>query len=210
MQDGRTYEVSLLPLQAAVLKLFDDSNATMNLADIQTKSGIADMDIVKRVLHSLCCQKYKLLLKSTDSKTIAFTDIFSVNTGFSNHVKRFRVAMASLDESSSDLSGGGVGGMKGVSAGDGGAVMLGGGDANQESIRKIVQEERGFLIDSLVVRTMKARKRLSHVELVGELVQQVTSFQPDPAMIKARISSLIEKDFLERDAEDAKYYIYIP
>lgn len=210
MKDGRAYEVSLLPLQAAVLKLFDESNETMNLADIQIRSGIADTDVVKRVLHSLCCQKYKLLLKSTNTKAIASTDTFSVNTGFSNSVKRFRVAMASLDESTGDLSrlGAGGSGIRGSSSG-GGAVMLG-GDPNHESIRKTVMDERGFLIDSLTVRIMKARKRLSHVELVGELVQQISSFQPDPTMIKARISSLIEKDFLERDPEDAKYYIYIP
>jgi hypothetical protein len=193
MPDGKSYDIAMLPLQAVILRLFDElaaAESPLSLADVHAKSGIAELDVVKRVLHSLCCQKYKLLLKSTESKNIGPRDAFRANAAFVNSTKRFRVAMATLDD------GGGHGGTA--------------SDAAQAAVRKTMLEDRGFLIDSIVVRIMKARKRLSHAELLGEIVHQVTTFQPDPAMVKTRVGSLIERDFLERAEDDSKSYVYVP
>ena len=47
---------------------------------------------------------------------------------------------------------------------------------------------------------MKSRKEMEHNTLIAEVTTQLTSrFLPHPNVIKKRIESLIERDFLERD-----------
>ena len=57
---------------------------------------------------------------------------------------------------------------------------------------------------------MKSRKTLNHTELIQNVIKQVTMFQPQPMMIKERIESLIERDYLKRDENDKAIYIYLP
>jgi len=57
---------------------------------------------------------------------------------------------------------------------------------------------------------MKARKTLKHNELLENVIKQVTMFLPQPKMIKERIESLIERDYLKRDDADRNLYIYLP
>jgi hypothetical protein len=73
-----------------------------------------------------------------------------------------------------------------------------------------MQEERSSTVDASIVRIMKARKILSHSDLQYEVLRQVSGFQPDVRFIKQRIESLIERDYLERDATDARCYKYLP
>ena len=57
---------------------------------------------------------------------------------------------------------------------------------------------------------MKARRVLDHNSVVAEVSQQLSSrFVPNPTVIKKRIESLIEREFLERDATDRKLYKYL-
>jgi cullin 3 len=56
---------------------------------------------------------------------------------------------------------------------------------------------------------MKARKRLDHNSLTSEVMKVLCSiFQPTPLMIKQKIEGLIEKDYMVRDPEDRKIYLY--
>lgn len=57
---------------------------------------------------------------------------------------------------------------------------------------------------------MKARKRLAHQELVGEVIHQTQTFKPDNKLVRQRIEGLIEREYLQRDATDSKMYIYMP
>ena len=71
-------------------------------------------------------------------------------------------------------------------------------------------KERSMIIDAVVVRIMKARKVEMHNGLIESVIKQVTMFQAQPAMIKKRIESLIERDYLERDKVEKGKYIYKP
>lgn len=56
-------------------------------------------------------------------------------------------------------------------------------------------------IDAAIVRVMKTRKTLSHKLLVGELLVQL-KFPVRGADLKKRIESLIDREYLARDAGD--------
>jgi len=54
----------------------------------------------------------------------------------------------------------------------------------------------------------RQRKELSHQELIAQVIQQLTSrFLPDVTMVKKRIESLIEREFLDR-ADDSERPAY--
>jgi len=80
---------------------------------------------------------------------------------------------------------------------------------NQET-RQRVEEDRKPQIEAAIVRIMKARRVLDHNNIVTEVTKQLQSrFLPNPVVIKKRIESLIEREFLERDKEDRKLYRYL-
>ena len=73
-----------------------------------------------------------------------------------------------------------------------------------------VQKERAMIIDAVCVRIMKSRKVETHTELMNAIVRQITMFNAQPMMIKKRIESLIEREYLERDKDQRNKYIYKP
>lgn len=55
---------------------------------------------------------------------------------------------------------------------------------------------------------MKSRKKMKHVQLVQETINQIKSrFTPKIADIKKSIDQLIEKEYLERIEEDQLGYL---
>lgn len=57
---------------------------------------------------------------------------------------------------------------------------------------------------------MKDRKVLQHLDLVNEVIRQLSHrFQPSPQMVKKAIERLIEKEYLERDEVDRKKLKYM-
>jgi len=59
----------------------------------------SDVEVVKRVLHSLSCGKSKLLLKTPEGNTIGASDSFRFNAKFTSPLRRLRIPMASLEDS---------------------------------------------------------------------------------------------------------------
>ena len=61
---------------------------------------------------------------------------------------------------------------------------------------------RTTIIQAQVVKIMKGRKKEKHNVLINEVIKQIISFKPEPAMIKQQIECLIETDYLMRDEND--------
>ena len=59
------------------------------------------------------------------------------------------------------------------------------------------------------IRIMKAKKTLSHQQLVAEVLSQLSFFKPQPRVIKKRIEALIDREYLERSAENSQQYNYL-
>eukprot|EP00607_Mallomonas_marina_P010807 CAMPEP_0182421016 /NCGR_PEP_ID=MMETSP1167-20130531/6181_1 /TAXON_ID=2988 /ORGANISM="Mallomonas Sp, Strain CCMP3275" /LENGTH=798 /DNA_ID=CAMNT_0024597697 /DNA_START=51 /DNA_END=2447 /DNA_ORIENTATION=+ len=74
---------------------------------------------------------------------------------------------------------------------------------------KRVEEDRGIAIEAAIVRIMKARKTLSHQQLVAETLTQLSFFQPQPKVVKRRIEALIDREYLARDDDNPNTYKYL-
>ncbi|KAE8147835.1 Cullin [Aspergillus avenaceus] len=76
-----------------------------------------------------------------------------------------------------------------------------------DDTHKTVEEDRKLLLQSAIVRIMKSRKKMKHVQLVQEVIQQVKSrFPPKIPDIKKNIEALMEKDYIERlDGDEIAY-----
>jgi cullin 1 len=81
---------------------------------------------------------------------------------------------------------------------------------DKKKVVEDVQKDRKYAIDAAVVRVMKSRKALEHNQLVLEVMQQVRRmFSADQKAIKKRIEDLIDREYLERDANNPRLYKYL-
>ncbi|CRG89687.1 Cullin-1 [Talaromyces islandicus] len=77
-----------------------------------------------------------------------------------------------------------------------------------DDTHKTIEEDRKLLLQSSIVRIMKSRKQMKHVQLVQEVIQQVKArFPPKIPDIKKNIEALMEKDYIERLDNDELAYI---
>ena len=77
-------------------------------------------------------------------------------------------------------------------------------------VRQKVEEDRKHVIEAAIVRIMKARRLLDYNTIITEVTAHMKGrFVPVAVDIKKRLESLIERDFLERDANDRTLYRYM-
>ena len=176
------YEITVSTFQMCILLLFNKSDI-ISYKTIQDQTNIAADDL-KRNLMALTCGKHKILLKSdSKSKKIEESDKFAFNKSFKSKLYRFKLM---------------------VVAGRDAQV-----DPQSSETRQKVDEERKAQIDACIVRIMKSRKKMDHSLLISEVVRLLSSrFVPNPTVIKRRIESLIEREFMERSKTDRKVYHY--
>lgn len=87
---------------------------------------------------------------------------------------------------------------------------------------KKLEEDRGHTIEAAIVRIMKARKTLSHQQLIAEVLTQLSFFRPDVKVlfstrtqliflqkVRRHVEALIEREYLERDENNRDVYKYL-
>eukprot|EP01098_Paradermamoeba_levis_P011094 TRINITY_DN4711_c0_g1_i1.p1 TRINITY_DN4711_c0_g1~~TRINITY_DN4711_c0_g1_i1.p1 ORF type:complete len:487 (-),score=139.06 TRINITY_DN4711_c0_g1_i1:100-1560(-) len=166
-------------LHQAVVLLLFNNTNQLTFKELINTTGLEKKELV-RVLVSLSGSKVKILAKQSKTKEVSDDDVFSFNKEFSNKLFKIKINSFQIQETVEE---------------------------NQKTTEGVFQD-RQYQIDAALVRIMKTRKTLSHNLLVSELVNQL-KFPMKPADIKKRIESLIERDYLERDANNAQVYNYL-
>lgn len=182
---SRTHEINLSTFALVVLLLFDqtdDPDATLSYSDIARSTNIPDSDL-QRTLQSLACAKFRILSKTPKGREVNKDDTFTFNSSFTCPLARFKIQqIAARVETAKE----------------------------RKATNEKVEEERIGLIEACIVRIMKNRKTLGHNDLVQETITQLSSrFQPTIPLIKKRIESLIEREYLERKSDDRGMYNYL-
>ncbi|MFS7922636.1 putative cullin protein, neddylation [Helianthus anomalus] len=94
--EQKTVELIVTTYQASALLLFNSSDR-LSYQEIMSQLNLSDDDVV-RVLHSLSCAKYKILIKEPNTKTISPTDIFEFNSKFTDKMRRIKIPLPPVDE----------------------------------------------------------------------------------------------------------------
>ncbi|KAF8392611.1 hypothetical protein HHK36_022958 [Tetracentron sinense] len=94
--DPRSTEMQLSTYQAATLLLFNKSRR-LSFSDIMSHLNLPVEEVTK-MLHSLSCSKYKILIKEPSTKTISQTDVFEFNSKFTDKMKRIKVPLPHVED----------------------------------------------------------------------------------------------------------------
>ncbi len=136
--------------------------------------------------------------KNPKGKDVNPGDIFTVNLNFSHPKYRIKINQIQAKETKQE---------------------------NQQTHERVAAD-RNYETQAAIVRIMKSRKKITHAELVSEVITATKSRGVlDPADIKkniekyvkllpieldgADIHRLIEKDYMERDEEGRNVYNYV-
>jgi cullin-4 len=180
-------ELLLTAFQATVLLLFNGVSSpdlpqegSLTFSEIAQASKLDPAEL-KRVLQSMACAKLRILTKEPKSKDVQETDTFSVNTSFSTAHVRVRIPTIQAPRAQED---------------------------EDHDTRERVFQDRQYQIDAAIVRTMKTRKRMTYNQLFTQIMEQL-KFDIHSTMLKKRIESLMEREYLERDEKERDMYIYL-
>ncbi|PNS21641.1 Cullin-3 [Sphaceloma murrayae] len=175
----RTHDINVSTYAMIILLLFNDVPAKQSLSfeDIQGKTNIPTNELVRNLQSLAVAPKTRILIKEPMSKDVKATDRFSFNEGFQSKFIKIKVGVVSASNRVES-------------------------DRERKETEKKNNDSRGFVIEAAVVRIMKQRKELPHAQLITETLSQLNSqFKPDVTMIKKKIESLIEREYLERVEE---------
>ena len=85
-------------------------------------------------------------------------------------------------------------------------------EATQEAkvTTKSVVEDRKLYLQALVVRIMKAKKTMTHKELLNDVMNQIiANFVPNHYFIERIVEDLIVREYLERAKGQSNTYNYL-
>lgn len=138
-------ELVVSAFQAVVLLLFNSIEPTQSLSytSIMEASGLPDREI-NRTLQSLACGKYRVLVKNPRSKDVNKTDTFTLNKSFLDNKFRIKINQIQLKETKEE---------------------------NKETHERVAQD-RQYETQAAIIRIMKSRKTIKHVELIQQTIEQ--------------------------------------
>ena len=186
---GPKYELVVSLCQALVLLQFNDEDE-LTLQQLMSAVGLEDRGEMERLLLSLSLGKEgtRVLQKrdhDADKKkktrmNVHDKDVFRVQSNFKSNTRRIRINNILMKETKEE----------------------------REKTVKAVSRDRLYLIDAVLVRIMKARKTILHQQVIPQVLEQV-KVPAQPADVKKRIESLIEREYFERDTNDRNQYNYL-
>ncbi|KAL4554120.1 hypothetical protein LXL04_039760 [Taraxacum kok-saghyz] len=175
--DQKEMELIVTTYQACVLSLFNSSDL-LSYDKIKTQLDLPDKTVA-RLLHSLSCTRYKILLKDPNTKTLSPTDYFKFNSKFTSSKSTIKIPLPRVDDESKKAT---------VDVVKERPFVI------EASIVRIMKTKRVLLYQQLVI------------ECIEQLKDQ---FKPDRKAIKKKLEDLITRDYLERDKQDPNLIRYL-
>ncbi|XP_062028837.1 cullin-1-like [Rosa rugosa] len=175
--EPKAIELVVSTHQAALLLLFNTADS-LSYSEIATQLNLNHDDLV-RILHSLSCAKYKILIKNTDAMTILPNDEFEFNSKFTDTMRRIKIPHPQVVDEAKEVKNG---------------VNKDRRYAIEAAIVRIMKEQKVLGHQQLVL------------ECVEQLRQ---TFKPNIKSIKGRIQNLIDREYLERDQKNYNLYRYV-
>jgi len=178
--DTKPIDLVISTYQACILMLFNQQEEYSTL-DIAQNTKLP-MDELKKYLQTLALSKYTILTKNPKVKEMVDTDMYAFNRKFTDRQRKIKMSLLVTKVSQDEKA----------------------------ATKATVDEDRKHAVEASIVRVMKARKTMTHQNLVMEVSTQLMKlFKPDPKVIKNRIESLISREYLERDKENQGIYKYL-
>lgn len=175
----RKYELSVSTYQMCLLMNFNEKKS-YSYQDLLQVMQLNDNDIKPHLIPLL---QFKILQKNPQGKDFKMDDKYSVNMSFFNNGTKVKIPVMHSKAAK---------------------------QSEDADLKAKVEDDRKHMIEAVIVKVMKSRRRLSHVDLITEATKLLQSkFNPDPQVIKKRIEGLIEREYLERDKDDRKFYKYL-
>ncbi|TAQ84976.1 hypothetical protein B7494_g6688 [Chlorociboria aeruginascens] len=162
----RRHELNVPTYGMIILVLFNDlaEGQKLSFEEIHERTGIPQQDLSK-ILHTIAViPKCRVLNKHPSTKeTPKPGDKFSFNSSFTSKAIKIKAPVVA------------------------GAVNKVEGEDERKDTEGRNDEHRGSVIDTHIVRIMKARKVFSHQQLFAEVITQLAQrFKPDVGMMKRR------------------------
>jgi cullin 3 len=174
----KRHELNVSTFGTIILMLFKEtaSDFTMTFEEIHAATNIPKNELIRNLQSLSVAPKTRILKKEPMSREIKNEDQFSFNEDFTSPYLKVKVSVIAANR------------VENI-------------DERKET-QKRIDDERGLAIDSALVRVMKQRRQLAHVKLVNEALSLlIPRFKPDTGMIKKRIESLIDREYLERGSD---------
>ena len=174
----KRHELNVSTFGTIILMLFKEtaSDFTMTFEEIHAATNIPKNELIRNLQSLSVAPKTRILKKEPMSREVKPEDQFSFNEDFTSPYLKVKVSVIAANR------------VENI-------------DERKET-QKRIDDERGLAIDSALVRVMKQRRQLAHVKLVNEALSLlIPRFKPDTGMIKKRIESLIDREYLERGSD---------
>lgn len=176
-----THTLNVSTYQMMILLCFN-AKKVLSLQEIMDMTGIPFHDLANPLLTMAHPHEERILMKRPPGKALKPDDKFKLNNSYKSLYKRVTIATKEyyVDEK------------------------------QEENEDRIILRQRRNQMDANIVRIMKTRKELKHVNLVSEVKLQCQArFNPKSSQIKQRIEALIDQEYLKRDDNDRMLYHYL-
>ncbi|KAJ4460321.1 putative ABC transporter F family member 1 [Paratrimastix pyriformis] len=171
-------EADVSVFQATVLMLYNTQDRLPFAAIAQTTK--IEPTELKRTLQSLTAVKLLLQAPERPAGACEEGDLFTLNLDFRPKHYRIKINQVQIKETPEENA----------------------------ATNKQVLEDRQYYVDSIIVRTMKARRTLPHNELVNEVFGGLR-FPVNRSEIKKRIESLLDRQYISRDPKQPDIFHYV-
>ncbi len=169
-------ELAVSQLQATVLLMCFSIADVATLDEIRKATGIRPDLKLKLTLQSLACGKVHVLSKHPKGRDVNDGDTFTFCKDFTSKFFRIVINTIQLKETVEE---------------------------NQKTHEAVFRDQQ-YQMDAVIVRIMKARKQLTHQLLMSEVMHQL-KFPASARDLKRRIESLLERSYMERNADGSGY-----